>query len=115
MAERQREQRRLEEYEEELLRKHAQQQQQRQDELDGLKAQAEAQRDLIFRRLCEEEAERRAQAEFLENLRNELSLHEANQRASRAEQNEKEKRDRQKAELQAAAEYDKQLKIEREA
>jgi hypothetical protein len=34
--------------------------------LAGLKEAAEEQRDIIFRKLCEEEAERRAQAEYLD-------------------------------------------------
>ena len=42
-----------------------------------MKAQAEEQRDQIFQKLCEEEAERRAQAEYVENLRNELSAQDA--------------------------------------
>jgi hypothetical protein len=65
---------------------------------------------LIFRKLCEEEAERRAHAEYMENLRNELSAHDAETRARDAELREIAKKERQKAELQAAAEYDRKLK-----
>jgi hypothetical protein len=40
-----------------------------------MKNQAEEIRDEIFKKLCEEEAERRAKAEYLTNLRNQLSMH----------------------------------------
>ena len=66
-------QRELDQYEEEMVRRYAQNQQARSAELNAMKAMAEEQRDEIFRRLCEEEADRRAKAEYIENLRNELS------------------------------------------
>ena len=62
----------MEEYEDEMVRRYAQQQQARQDEIRAMKEQAEAVRDQIFQRLAAEEAQRRAAAEFQENLRNEL-------------------------------------------
>ena len=57
-------QKEMEEYEDEMVRRYAQQQQARQDEIRAMKAQAEAVRDQIFRRLAAEEAQRRAAAEF---------------------------------------------------
>ena len=54
-------QKELEEYEEELVRRYASQQKERSDELAHLKAQAEAQREAIFQKLAQEEAERRAE------------------------------------------------------
>lgn len=65
-------QKELEEYEEELVRRYAQQQGQRAEELQAMKAAAEAQRDAIFRKLAAEEAARRAESEYVENLRNDL-------------------------------------------
>jgi hypothetical protein len=41
-----------------------------------MKEAAEAQRDSIFQKLAEEEAARRAQAEYIENLRNDLQVQE---------------------------------------
>ena len=78
-----------------------------------MKAAVEGQRDEIFKRLCEEEAERRAQAEYVENLRNELSAHGAEERARQQERDEQAKRDRQRAELQAAADYAQKVKAAR--
>lgn len=65
-------QKELEEYEEELVRRYQGQQQQRSNELQAMKEAAEAQRDAIFKKLAAEEAARRAQAEHVENVRNEL-------------------------------------------
>ena len=96
-----------------MLRRHAENQKQRSAQLGAMKAKAEEQRDEIFRRLCEEEAERRAKAEYLENLRNELSAHDAETRAKDQELREQAKKERQKAELQAAAEYDIKVKSAR--
>jgi hypothetical protein len=42
-----------------------------------MKEAAEAQREAIFRKLAQEEAERRAKAEYIENLRNDLQMQEA--------------------------------------
>ena len=39
-----------------------------------MKAMAEEQRDSIFKKLAEEEAHRRAEAEYVENLRNDLAM-----------------------------------------
>ena len=62
----------MEAYENEMVRQYAEQQQQRLNQIQAAKDEAEAARDAIFRRLEEEEMARRAEAEFRENLRNEL-------------------------------------------
>ena len=68
----QKRQKELEEYEEELVRRYAAQQGQRAEELQAMKEAAEAQRDAIFKKLAAEEAARRAENEYVENLRNDL-------------------------------------------
>ena len=70
----------LEEYEEELVRQYAAQQQERADNLQAMKAQAEAQREAIFGKLAKEEADRRAEQEYIENLRNDLQVEEMEER-----------------------------------
>ena len=67
-----RRQKELEEYEEETVRRYNAQQKERADELQYMKELAEQQREAIFQKLAKEEAERKAQAEYIENLRNEL-------------------------------------------
>ena len=62
----------LDEYEDELVRRYAAGQEQRAGEIAALKEAAEAQREAIFGKLAQEEAERRANAEYVENLRNDL-------------------------------------------
>lgn len=73
-------QKELEEYEEELVRQYAAQQQERADNLQAMKAQAEAQREAIFGKLAKEEADRRAEQEYIENLRNDLQVEEMEER-----------------------------------
>ena len=80
-----------------------------------MKDQAEAQREAIFQKLALEEAERRAQAEYIENLRIELQNEEAEERARLAEKEQEDKRLRQLHELQAAKDYQLKLKAERQA
>ena len=70
-----------------------------------MKNAAEAQREEIFQRIAEEEARRRAEKEYIENLRNDLQLQEIEMRARAQEQEEADKKIRQKQELQAAKEY----------
>lgn len=50
-----------------------------------MKEEAEAQRDAIFQKLAKEEAERRAQATYVENLRNDLQVQELEEKARAAE------------------------------
>ena len=91
-----RRQKELEEYEEEMVRRYASQQQGRADELQAMKEAAEEQRDMIFKKLAEEEAHRRAEAEYLENLRNELQVQEMEEKARGQERADEEKKIRQK-------------------
>jgi len=65
----------------------------------------EAQREEIFQKLKGEEQRRRAEKEYVENLRNELYLQEFEEQARQREREELEKRERQKQELLAAQEY----------
>lgn len=51
-----------------------------------MKNAAEAQREEIFQRIAEEEARRRAEKEYIENLRNDLQLQEIEMRARAQEQ-----------------------------
>ena len=106
-------QKELEEYEEELVRRYAQQQGQRAEELQAMKDAAEAQRDAIFQKLAAEEAARRAESEYVENLRNDLQVQEMEERYRAQERAEADKRQRQKEELQAAKDYQIKLKAER--
>lgn len=107
-------QRELEQYEEELVRRYQGQQAARGEELANIKAAAEAQRDAIFKKLAAEEAARRAEFEYVENMRNELNVQEQEERARENERKEMEKRLRQKQELQNAKEYQMKLKAERQ-
>lgn len=106
-------QKELEEYEEELVRRYAQQQGQRAEELQAMKEAAEAQRDAIFRKLAAEEAARRAESEYVENLRNDLQVQEMEEKHRFKEMSDADKRQRQKEELQAAKDYQIKLKAER--
>ena len=63
--------------------------------------------------MAEEEAARRAEAEYIENLRNDLVLQEMEEKARANEKAEAEKVLRQKQELQAAKEYQLRVKLER--
>lgn len=57
-----------------------------------MKEDAEAQRDAIFQKLAQEEAERRANATYIENLRNDLQVQEMEEKARAAEYSENVKR-----------------------
>ena len=78
-----------------------------------MKEAAEAQRDAIFKKLAAEEAARRAENEYVENLRNDLQVQELEEKFRAAERSDAEKRMRQKEELQAANDFQIQLKAER--
>lgn len=70
-----------------------------------MKEAAEAQRDAIFKKLAAEEAARRAENEYVENLRNDLQVQELEEKFRAAEKADAEKRQRQKEELQAAKDF----------
>jgi uncharacterized membrane protein len=78
-----------------------------------MKEAAEAQRDAIFKKLAAEEAARRAENEYVENLRNDLQVQELEEKFRFAERSDAENRMRQKEELQAAKDFQIQLKAER--
>lgn len=67
----------MEGYENEMLMRYAEQQQLREDEIRAKKAEIEAAREEIFQKLKDEEERRRAEKEYIENLRNELYLQES--------------------------------------
>jgi hypothetical protein len=75
----------MEEYEDEMVRRYAQQQQAREDEIKAMKAEAEAVKDQIFKKLAAEEEQRRAAAQFQEDLRNELYVQETEEAAQAKE------------------------------
>lgn len=108
-----RRQKELEEYEEEIVRRYNAQQKERADELQQMKEMAEQQREAIFQKLAREEAERKMEAEYVENLRNDLQLEEMEERARAKERSDYQKRISQKEELQAAKDYQLKLKAER--
>ena len=105
----------MEEYEDEMVRRYAQQQQAREDEIKAMKAEAEAVKDQIFQKLAAEEEQRRAAAQFQEDLRNELYVQETEEAAQAKERAEAEKRVRVRMELQAAKDFQQKLKEERAA
>jgi hypothetical protein len=78
-----------------------------------MKEAAEAQRDAIFKKLAEEEAERRAEKAYVENLRNDLQVQELEEKFRHAEREDALKKQRQKEELQAAKDFQLKLKAER--
>jgi|TARA_B110000285_G_scaffold166607_1_gene186167 hypothetical protein len=67
-------QRELEEYENEMVRRYQASQNARAADLQAMKMAAEEQREEIFKKLAEEEAQRRAEAEYVEALRNDLQV-----------------------------------------
>ena len=69
-------------------------------------------KDKIFNQLCEQEAQRQAEKDYWENVRNELYLEQGNKKRKMEEQAEKEKRERQKEEMMASALLHKKIKEE---
>ena len=82
--------------EKEKERKYLEEMKKREDELNSQKAKKQFEKDQIFNKLCEQEAQRKAEKDYWENIRNELHSEEENQRIKMAELAEKEKRQRQK-------------------
>ena len=95
----------MEEYETEMLKRYAEQQEGRQAEIQAKKAEAEAAREEIFQRLKAEEEKRRADNEYVENLRNELYMQELEEQARVREHEEIEKREKIKQDLLNAKAY----------
>lgn len=57
-----------------MLQRFAEQQLEREEGIRAKKAELEAEREIIFQKLKDEEERRRAEKEYIENLRNELYL-----------------------------------------
>ena len=98
-----------------MLRRYAQQQEGRQSEIQAKKAEAEAAREEIFQKLKGEEEKRRAESEYIENLRNDLYMQELEEQARQREREEVEKREKIRHDLLAAKAYQEHLKEERQA
>ena len=98
-----------------MLRRYAQQQEGRQAEIQAKKSEAEAAREEIFQKLKGEEEKRRAESEYIENLRNDLYMQELEEQARQREREEIEKREKIRHDLLAAKAYQERLKEERQA
>ena len=68
------------EYEKDKERKYLEDMQKREDEFKGQKAKIQLQKDKIFNQLCEQEAQRQAEKDYWENVRNELYLEQGNKK-----------------------------------
>ncbi len=100
--------RRQREKEEDLLqkekeRKYHEEVQKREDELNNKKAAVQFEKDKIFEQLCQQEAQRQAERDYWENVRNELYMEQENHKAKLKELEEKEKKQKQKEDLLASA------------
>lgn len=94
-----RRQQEMEAFENEMVRRYAEQQQSRLNQIQAAKDEVEAAKDKIFKKLEQEELERKAEKEFQENLRNELYFEEGEQQAQERVRQEFAKKDKQKREL----------------
>ena len=84
-------------------RKYHEEVQKREDELNSKKAAIQFEKDKIFEQLCQKEAQRQAERDYWENVRNELYVEQENHKAKLKELEEKEKRQKQKEDLLASA------------
>ena len=98
--ERQKEEDRLQK---ERERKYHEDVQKREDELNSKKAAIQFEKDKIFEQLCQQEAQRQAERDYWENVRNELYVEQENHKAKLKELEEKEKKQKQKEDLLASA------------
>ena len=98
--------------EKEKERKYQEDMQKRENELNNKKAKKQFEKDKIFNKLVEQEAQRQAEKDYWENIRNELHLEQENKRIKLAEINEKEKKQRQKEEMIESALKQKKTKEE---
>ena len=98
--------------EKERERKYLEDMQKRENEFKGQKAKIQLQKDKIFNQLCEQEAQRQAEKDYWENVRNELYLEQGNKKRKMEEQAEKEKKERQKQEMIESALLCKKIKEE---
>ena len=98
--------------EKEKERKYQEDMQKREEEFKGQKAKIQQQKDKIFNQLCEQEAQRQAEKDYWENVRNELYVEQGNKKRKMEEIAEKEKKERQKEEMIASALLHKKVKEE---
>ena len=101
--------------EEEMLMKEKERQyqedmQKREDDRNNQRAQKQFEKDKIFNKLCEQEAQRKAEEDYWENIRNELHLEQENKKIKMAEKAEKDKKLRQKEEMIESAMKQKKIK-----
>ena len=86
--------------------------QKRENEFRGKKEQIQQEKDKIFNQLCEQEAQRQAEKDYWENVRNELYLEQGNKKRKMEEKAEKEKKEHQKEEMLSSALLHKRIKEE---
>ena len=98
--------------EKEKERKYLEDMQKREEEFKGQKAKIQQEKDKIFKQLCEQKAQKEAENDYWENVRNELYLERGNKKRLMEEQAEKEKKERQKEEMMASASLHKKIKEE---
>ena len=98
--------------EKEKERKYLEDMQKREEEFKGQKAKIQEEKDRIFKQLCEQKAQKEAEDDYWENVRNELYLERGNKKRLMEEQAEKEKKERQKEEMMASALLHKKIKEE---
>ena len=111
------EEKKRKEKEDELLekekeKKYLEDMQKRENEFRGKKEQIQQEKDKIFNQLCEQEAQRQAEKDYWENVRNELYLEQGNKKRKMEEKAEKEKKEHQKEEMLSSALLHKRIKEE---
>jgi hypothetical protein len=111
-AEQKRKEKEDEMLEKEKERKYLEDMKKREDEFKGKKEKIQLEKDKIFNQLCEQEAQRQAEKDYWENVRNELYLEQGNKKRKMEEKAEKEKKERQKEEMMASALLHKKVKEE---
>ena len=111
------EEKKRKEKEDELLekekeKKYLEDMQKRENEFNNKKAKKQFEKDQIFNKLVEQEAQRQAEKDYWENIRNELHLEQENKRLKMAEKAEKDKKQKQKEEMIESALEQKKMKEE---
>ena len=113
VAQRKREQE-IVEFENDRIRLYAEEQSRRESDIRSQKAAAESEREKIFAELKVKEELRLAEAEYVENLRNELQQEEFEELQREKERAEELKREEDRHELLRAKSYQEQVKVERQ-
>ena len=98
--------------EKEKERKYQEDMQKRENEFNNKKAKKQFEKDQIFNKLVEQEAQRQAEKDYWENIRNELHLEQENKRLKMAEKAEKDKKQKQKEEMIESALEQRKMKEE---